>query len=83
VADGEGSRQARGQVPAGEGVADIAHVSFGMETVPVEAGDAARFLSAVLKGVQPERSDRRGVLDIEDPEDAAFQPRSVVVRIPG
>jgi hypothetical protein len=54
-----------------------------METVPVEAGDAARFLSAVLKGVQPERSDRRGVLDIEDPEDAAFQTRSVVVRIPG
>jgi hypothetical protein len=54
-----------------------------VETVPVEAGDAAGFLSPVLKGVQPQRRDRRGVLDIEDPEDAAFQPRGVIVRIPG
>jgi hypothetical protein len=54
-----------------------------METVPIEAGDAAGFLSPVLQGVQPQRGDRRGVLDVEDPEDAAFQPGGVIVRIPG
>jgi predicted deacylase len=81
--NGECARQAGGEVSAGEGVADIAHVPFGMEAMPVEAGDAAGLLTAMLEGVQAQGRHRRGVLDIEDPEDTALKARRVVVRIPG
>ena len=54
MANGEGTGKPSGQIPAREGVADIAHVALGVETTAVEAGDAAGFLSPMLKGVEPQ-----------------------------
>ena len=54
-----------------------------MESMTVEAGYAAGFLATMLEGVKPERRDRGGVFDIEDPEDAALKARRIVIGIPG
>ena len=67
-------------------VADKAEAAFGMEMVPVEADDAGRFLAAMLKGVQAERRQRRGIGMIDDAEDAARLVQPVLfepVRLPG
>jgi hypothetical protein len=59
-------------VLAREGVAHIAHVPLGMETIAVEAGDAAGFLSPMLEGVEPQGGDGGGVLDVKHAEHAAL-----------
>ena len=81
VADGAVAGQALDEVGAGEGVADVAHVAFGVEPLAVERGDAAGLLAAMLQGVQAERDDGAGLVGVIDAEDAAFETRPVVVRV--
>jgi hypothetical protein len=59
MADGGGAGQALDHFAAGEGVADEAEAAFGMEALAVESDDAGSLLSAMLKGVEPERRNRR------------------------
>jgi hypothetical protein len=80
VADGHGAGR-RCEVVAGEGVADEAHVAFGVEALAVEGGDAAGFLAAMLQGVQAQGGDGRGVADAEHAEHAALQAQGVVLGI--
>ena len=68
-------------VAVGEGVADEAELLLGVEDVAVEGDDAGRLLAAMLKGVQAERGDGRGVRMAEDAEDAAFLAQRVAVPI--
>jgi hypothetical protein len=81
VADGHVAGQALDEVGAGEGVADVAHVAFGVEAVAVEGGDAAGLLAAMLQGMQAQGRDGGRVARAEDAEDAAFQAERVVLRI--
>jgi hypothetical protein len=53
-------------------------VALGVEPLAVEGGDAAGFLPTVLQGVQAEGGDGGGVIDVEHPEHAAFQPGRIV-----
>ena len=50
----------------------MAHRAVGVEIVAVEAGDAGRFLPAMLERVQAERGQRGGAIGAVDAEDAAF-----------
>jgi hypothetical protein len=59
-------------------IADKAEAAFGMEMVAVEADDAGRFLAAMLKGVQAERGQRRGIGVVEDAEDAALLVQTIL-----
>ena len=45
----------------------------------VEAGDAGRFLAAMLQRVEAERDEARGVVGAPDAENAAFLAQLVVV----
>ena len=72
MADGKGTWQPGRQIPAREGVAHIAHVPLGVETIAVDAGDAAGFLSPVLEGVEPQGGDGGSVLNVKYAEHAAF-----------
>ena len=54
-----------------------------MELGAVEGDDACRFLAAVLKGMQAEGRQRRGVGMAEDAEHPAFLAQLVVVERPG
>ena len=45
----------------------------------VEAGDARRFLAAMLERVEAERDEARGVVGAPDAEDAALLAQLVVV----
>ena len=86
MADGHVARQPVDHRPRGEMIADKTEAAFGMEMVPVEADDAGRFLAAMLKGVQAERRQRRGIGMIDDAEDAARLVQPVLfepVRLPG
>ena len=49
------------------------------KALAVEAGDAGRFLAAMLERVQAERGDRRGAVGAPDAEHAAFLAQLVVV----
>ena len=53
-------------------IADKAEAALGMELQAVEGNDARRLLAAMLKRVQPERGERRGVRMVEHPEYAAL-----------
>ena len=57
MTDGGVAGQALHQIRAGEAVAHQAHVTFGVEALTVEAGDAAGFLPPVLQGVQAQCGD--------------------------
>ena len=81
MADGEAAGQAPREVGVAEGVAHPAHVALGVEALPVEGGDAASLLSAMLQGVQSERGQARGLVDAIDPEHATFESERVVVGI--
>src|SRR5208337_1633190 len=56
---------------AGKVIADQALAAFRIEPRPIEGDNACRLLSAMLKGVQAERDDRRSVGMAEDAEDAS------------
>jgi hypothetical protein len=60
-------------------------VALGVESLAIESGNATGLLSPVLKGVEAQGHEARGVGDIEHPEYAAFQPRAVIggVSYPG
>ncbi len=79
VADGAVAGQAVDDLAGGEVVADEAGVALGMEGRAVEGDDAAGFLPAMLKRVQAERGQRRGVLMAEDAEHAALLVQLVVI----
>ena len=83
VADSCGSGQAFRQIRSAEGLADQAHVAFGVEAGVVDAGDAAGFLAAVLKGVQAKGDDGRSRILVGPPDaaDAALKPWPVVVGV--
>ena len=66
-------------VVAVEIAGDMAHRAVGVEIVAVEAGDAGRFLAAVLQRVEAERDQRRGALRAGHAEDAALLAQLVVV----
>ena len=53
--------------------------AMAVEVCAVEAGDAGRFLAAMLERVQAERDDRRGGVGAPDAEHAAFLAQLVVV----
>ncbi len=81
MADGHRAGQPFGEVAVAEGLADLLGVALPVEPLAVVAGDPAGFLAAVLKGVQAERGEGAGVIRAEDPENPAFQPGGVVVRV--
>src|SRR4029453_17355734 len=58
---------------------DMAECPVRVEMLAVEAGDARRFLSAMLQCVQSERNEARGVLGGPDAENAALLVQFVVV----
>ena len=82
MANGMGAGQAIDQVWTGEGVADMAHMAFGMKAVAVEAGNAAGLLPAMLQGVEPQSGDGAGVWHVIDPEDPTFETGAVVISFP-
>ena len=66
-------------------VADEAEAAFGMEMIAVETDDTGRFLTAMLKGVETEGGQSRGIRMMEDAKDAAlltqpvfFKPAQVI-----
>ena len=59
-------------------VADEAETALGMEMGAVEADDARRLLAAVLKRMQSERGQRRGIGMVKDAEDAALLVQPVL-----
>ena len=63
--------------PPGEGVADETEATFGVEPFSIEGNNPGSFLAAVLKRVQAERGDRRGVGMAENSEDPAFLAETV------
>ena len=58
---------------------DVAHRPVRVEMGAVEAGDAGRFLAAVLQRVQPERDEARGIVGTPNAENAAFLAQLVVI----
>src|SRR5271165_3707179 len=81
MADGRLAGQAIYGRPAGKMVADESLAPFGVKSRSVECDNARRLLSAVLKGVQAERDDRRGIGMAEDAENAAFLVQPVFIEI--
>jgi hypothetical protein len=80
VADRDRSLQTADDAGRAEVVADQAHRPVRMKVLTVEGDDAARFLAAVLQGVQPECRGRSGIGMAEDAEDAALVVE-VIVRL--
>jgi hypothetical protein len=52
-----------------------------MELAFAIGDNAGGFLTAMLKGVQPQRSQGGGIRMIEDAEDAAFLPECVSIEV--
>ena len=78
MADGVPALQL-GDVPViAEDVTDETDMAFGGEMRAVEGDDTGCLLAAVLKRVQAERSQGRGVVVAEDPENPAFLVQFVV-----
>ena len=59
----------------------MAEPAAGEELLPVEAGDADRFLPAVLQRMQAERARRRRLVRADNAENAALFPQLVAVRV--
>jgi len=68
-----------GQLVLREGVLHEAHGAVGVELLRVARDDARRLLPAVLKRMKAEVRDVGGLGVIEDPEDAAFVVKAIVV----
>ena len=58
---------------------DVAHRPVRVEMGAVEAGDAGRFLAAVLQRVEAERDEARRIVGAPDAENAAFLAQLVVI----
>ena len=52
-----------------------------VELLPVEAGDAGRFLPAMLEGMEPERDEARCIVGTPDAEHAALLAELVVAPV--
>src|SRR5690606_15874777 len=72
VADRHRALQRGDRFRSGEVLSHVAEPAAGEELGSVEAGDADRFLPAVLQRVQPERTGRRRVGRPDDAEDSAL-----------
>ena len=81
MADGRPAGQPIDRRGAGEVVAHQALATLGMEPRSIECDDAGRLLSAMLKGVQTERHDRRRIGMVEDAKDTAFLMQPVFLEI--
>ena len=81
MADSGIAGEALDHLAAGEGVADEAETTLGMETAAVIGDDAGRFLAAVLQGVEAERGDRRGIGMTEDAKNAALLAQPVRIQV--
>ena len=83
VAHGRAARHPRHQVGAAEGLAHQPLVTFGVETLVLDAGDAAGFLAAMLQGVKAQSHDGGALVLVGAPDaaDAAFQAKLVVLRL--
>ena len=79
MADGRAAGQPAHDVVAVEVAGDMAHRAVRVEMLAVEAGDARRFLAAVLERVQAERDEARRIVGTPDAEDAALLAQLVVV----
>ncbi len=79
MADGAVAGQPVHHGSFGKGVADKADVALRMEAVAIEGDDAARFLAAMLQGVQAEGGERAGAGMAEHAEYAALLAQLVVV----
>ena len=62
-----------------DGYGDVPHRPVRMEMGAVIAGDARRFLAAMLQGVKPKRDEARGVIGTPDAEDSALFVQCVPV----
>jgi hypothetical protein len=62
-------------------IADKAEAALGMKTFAIEGDDAGRFLAAMLKRMEPERSQGRGIVMPVYPEYAAFLAQRIAVEI--
>jgi len=76
--DGSSTLQLGGVSVIAEDIADKPDVALGGELHTLEGDDARRLLTAVLKRVQTERSQRRRILVAEDAENPAFLMQFVV-----
>ena len=56
-------------------------MALAMKLDAVKCGDAASFLSAMLKGVQSEGDEEAGLVVTEDANDATFFPGFVVIMV--
>ena len=83
VAHGRAAGHPGHQVGAAEGLAHQALVAFGVEALILDAGDAAGFLAAMLKGVKTQGDDGRAFVFVRAPDaaDAAFQTELVILRL--
>ena len=79
VADRGAAGELADDVVAVEIAGDMAHRAVRVEMLAVEAGDARRFLAAVLKRVEAERDEARRIVGAPDAEDAALLAQLVVV----
>jgi hypothetical protein len=79
MADCRVAFQALDDRPAGEMIADETDAPLGMEVVAVETDDTRGLLAAMLKRMQSERRESRGVGMVEDAEDAALLVEPVLV----
>ncbi len=81
MADGRGARQALDDFATGEGIADQAQAALGVEALAVENDDAGGFLAAVLKRMEAEGGDCRGIRMTENAEHAAFFAERVAIKV--
>tara|TARA_R110000787_G_scaffold193149_2_gene304713 strand:+ start:1524 stop:1850 length:327 start_codon:yes stop_codon:yes gene_type:complete len=83
MADGRLSRHPFRQIGAAEGITDQTLMAFGMETLLMDAGDAAGLLAAMLQGMQAQGDDGGGPVRLGPPDSAntAFEARTVIVGI--
>ena len=77
--DRDRAGQAVDHLAAGKALAHKAHAAFGVEALAVVGDDAGGFLAAMLKGVQSERRDRRGIRVAEHAEYAALLTQPVII----
>ena len=78
VADRHPALQPADRLLFREVVADQTETTLGMEARAVEAHDAGRFLAAMLKRMEPERRQGRGILMADDAENPALLAQPVV-----
>ena len=81
MARGHGAGQAGQHLAIGKDLGNMAKAAMRIEFAPVEAGNAHRFLPAVLQGVKAKRGYARRILDADHAENAALLAQLVAVTV--